>query len=123
MKGVFMKKAGFILAIIAISSLLITIFIPIIGPVATGIVAVVALIISIVALHQVPEKKRYATKEIISITLSSLAIIFAVIILILHIAFGCKMMFYIQNDTEMNPFNQIQTHEKGTYNNLYDVYY
>lgn len=114
-----MKKAALILAIVSISSLLITMFIPIIGPVASGIIAVIGIVISIIALHEVKENKRHATKEIVSITLSSLALILAVLILVLQIVFGCKMMISIQDGGSMNPYNEIKTHEKGTYNNLY----
>lgn len=115
-----MKKIAFILSIIAISSLLITMFIPIIGPVVSAIIAIIALIMSIIALSEVKDSKHHAAKEIISITLSSLAIIFAVVILLVQIIFNFDIMMYNNNyGGTMTPYNEVKTHERGMFNNYY----
>lgn len=77
-----MKKAGFILAIIAIVSILITWLVPFIGPLVTMIIAVIALVFGIVALIEAHKQKDHITYEVITITLSGISIALAVVILI-----------------------------------------
>jgi hypothetical protein len=90
MKGAFMKKAGFILAIIAIISILFTWIIPFIGPLVTMIVATIALVFGIVAIIEAHKQKDNITYEVITITLSGISIALAVVLLICQAIFGAS---------------------------------
>lgn len=85
-----MKKAGFILAIIAIVSILITWIVPFIGPLVTMIVATIALVIGITSLIEEHKKKEHITHEVITITLSGISIALAVVIMICQAIIGAS---------------------------------